>query len=87
MIDRILPRIDGFRHVLAIATESKVDADIVKMVLQHLFYYGLIKIIDLFRFSNSYKATHRLCKLANNPVRQQKCKAYMLAHLTGAANP
>lgn len=87
LIDRILPRIDGFRHTLAIATESKVDVDIVKMVLQHLFYYGLIKIIDLFRFSNSYKATHKLCKLANNPVRQQKCKDFMLTHLDGAVSP
>jgi hypothetical protein len=33
LIDRILPRIDGFKHVIAIAAESKVDCEIVKMVL------------------------------------------------------
>jgi hypothetical protein len=61
LIDRIVPRIDGFCHVMAIAMESKVDIEIVKMVIQNLYYYRLITIIDLFRFSNSYKATHRLC--------------------------
>ena len=33
LVDLILPRIDGYRYVLSIAEESKVDSDIVKMVL------------------------------------------------------
>ena len=33
LLDRILPRIDSYRHVMAISIESKVDCEIVKMVL------------------------------------------------------
>jgi len=33
LLDRILPCIDSYRHVMAIAIESKVDCEIVKMVL------------------------------------------------------
>ena len=78
LVDRILPRIDGFKHVLAIATDCKVDSDIVKMILQHLYFYGLIKLIDLFLFTNCYKATSKLPKLANNRKSQLKCKQYLL---------
>jgi hypothetical protein len=52
-----------------------------------LYYYRLITVIDLFKFSNSYKATHRLCKLSSDPVKQQQCKAYLLKHQDGASDP
>ena len=60
---RILPLIDGFRHVVQIAQESDVDIDLVKACLRNLIYYDVIKIIPLFLYSAIYVATPLMQKL------------------------
>ena len=64
---KIVRLIDGNNHVKAISVLSKVDIETVKMIVQHLVHYRLVKIIDLFKFTNIYIATSRLAKLAHTP--------------------
>ena len=48
---QLLPYIDGFRHVAKIAADSDVDVNIVKVCVQNLVYYDVIKIISIFQVS------------------------------------
>lgn len=64
---QIVRLIDGNNHIKAISALSKVDIETVKMVIQHLVHYKLVKIIDLFKFTNIYMATSRLARLAHKP--------------------
>ena len=64
---RIVSLIDGSNHVSAISTLSQVNIEAVKMLLQHLVHYKIVKIIDLFKFSNTYLARPRLAKLTYTP--------------------
>ena len=47
---------DGCTTVAMIAEESCVDLAIVKMVIQHLVYFKVVQLTDLFQFSNVYEA-------------------------------
>lgn len=55
--------------VQMIANESKVNIDIVKMVVQHLVYFRLVKLTDLFLFSNVYCARSKLAELVQSRSR------------------
>ena len=79
---KILPLIDGSNHVKAISVLSQVNIEAVKMLVQHLVHYRLVKIIDLFRFSNIYIATPRLAKLAHRPSKQMKYLEYLKTNVT-----
>ena len=46
---QLLPYIDGFRHVAKIAADSGVDVNIVKVCVQNLVYYDVVKIISIFQ--------------------------------------
>ena len=46
---QLLPYIDGFKHVAKIAAEADVDVNIVKVCIQNLVHYGVIKIISIFQ--------------------------------------
>ena len=74
--------IDGSNHVKAISVLSQVDIETVKMLIQHLVHYRLVKLIDLFKFSNIYIATPRLAKLAHSPSKQNKYKEFLKANVT-----
>ena len=69
---KVIPLIDGSNHVKSISALSRINIDTVKMLIQHLVHYRLVKIIDLFKFSNIYIATPRLAKLAHKPSKQKK---------------
>ena len=51
------------------------------MLIQHLVHYRLVKIIDLFKFSNIYIATPRLAKLAHKPSKQKKFLEFLKANV------
>ncbi|KAI8587052.1 nitrogen permease regulator 2-domain-containing protein [Geranomyces variabilis] len=51
---RIVPLIDGVRSVRRLAEAADVDPQLVRIALQHLLYYGCVKMVDIFSFSNVY---------------------------------
>lgn len=74
---QILPYIDGFRHILRIATEADVEVSLVKACIQNLIYYGIVKLIPIFQYSNSYLPTQRLVELYENEELQHECQRYV----------
>ena len=64
--------------VQMISERSHVDLDIVKMVVQHLVYFGIVKLTDLFLFSNVYCARSKLAKLVQSRSRQKKFIDHLL---------
>ena len=48
IVEKIVPLIDGRRHVRAIARDAAIDLTTCKMVFQHLDHFGLIRLYDLF---------------------------------------
>lgn len=47
------------------------------MVIQHLVYFRLVRLIDLFQFANVYQARAKLAKLVYSTKRQKKFKEYL----------
>jgi hypothetical protein len=74
---QILPYIDGFKHILRIAIEADVEVSLVKACIQNLIYYGIVKLIPIFQYSNSYLPTQRLVELYENEELQQECIRYV----------
>ena len=55
LIEKIMPfLVKGEAPVSKIAEKSGVNLATVKMVIQHLVYFRLVQLIDLFQFSNVY---------------------------------
>jgi hypothetical protein len=45
---QIWPLIDGEKHVKAISRMSDIQIDLVKQCIQHLLYFDLVQVFDLF---------------------------------------
>lgn len=60
-----------------ISQESGMDLAIVKMVLQHLVYFRVVQLTDLFMFSNVYSARSKLAELVYSPGKQRKYLSYL----------
>lgn len=60
---KIYPLVNGIRHVRQIASEAKLLEASVKQCLQHLYYYNLVDIVDIYQSSNVYRVTERLLLL------------------------
>lgn len=70
---QILPCIDGIRHVKRIAEQLDMDQGIVKLALQNLLYYGVIKLVPIFKYSNTYMPTARVTRLLYDKDLQRQC--------------
>ena len=81
-----MPYIDGFRHVAKIAYEAEVEVSLVKAAIQNLIYYGLIRLIPIFQYSNAYVATPRLVELVENSKLQEECLRFVRRHKTSKVN-
>ncbi|KAI9143079.1 nitrogen permease regulator 2-domain-containing protein [Paraphysoderma sedebokerense] len=76
-MQRILPYIDGVSYVKWISEQSSVDINLVKLCIQHLLYYGVVNIVDIFSFSNIYRATPGLRSLPLSDNLQLECLSYV----------
>ena len=74
---QIVPYIDGYRHVSRIAIEADVELSLVKACIQNLIYYGIVKLIPIFQYSNSYLPTQRLVELYENESLRNDCIRYV----------
>lgn len=78
LIEKIMPfLVKGETPVQRIAEKSGVNLATVKMVIQHLVYFRLVRLIDLFQFANVYQARAKLAKLVYSTKRQKKFKEYL----------
>ncbi|KAG9511070.1 GATOR complex protein NPRL2, partial [Fragariocoptes setiger] len=83
---QIIPYIDGFRHIARIAAEADVEVSLVKACIQNMIYYGIIKLIPIFQYSNFYVPTHRLVELNDNLALQHECMCYVAKRLPAQYN-
>lgn len=75
--DRILPYIDGFNHVQKIALVADVDLSIVRSAIQTLLFHGVVELIPIFLYSNSYSVKPEIVHLPKNKTMQTECVAYV----------
>jgi len=74
---RILPYIDGFNHVQKIALIGDVDLSIVRSAIQTLLFHGVIALIPIFLYSNSYSIKPEIVNLSKDRAMQSECLAYV----------
>lgn len=74
---QIIPYIDGYRHISRIAIEADVEVSLVKACIQNMMYYGIVKLIPIFQYSNSYLPTQRLVALYEDENLRQDCVNYV----------
>lgn len=70
---QIIPYIDGYRHISRIAIEADVEVSLVKACVQNMIYYGIVKLIPIFQYSNSYLPTQRLVELHESESLRYEC--------------
>ncbi|XKL63117.1 hypothetical protein PGB90_005481 [Kerria lacca] len=70
---QLLPYINGVNHVKKISVYSDVDNNLVKSCLQNLVYYGIVSMIPIFQYSNTYAVTPKLRNLAVDKKLQEEC--------------
>ncbi|XP_062523134.1 GATOR1 complex protein NPRL2-like isoform X2 [Corticium candelabrum] len=76
-IKQILPYIDGFNHVLMIATLADVNVSLVQLCVQHLLHFGAIKLISVFQYSNMYMTTPKVSQLRDNRKLAAECLKFI----------
>lgn len=74
---QIIPFVDGYRHISRIAIEADVEISLVKACIQNMIYYGIVKLIPIFQYSNSYLPTQRLVELHENEQLRRECIRYV----------
>uniref|UniRef100_T1IUN9 Nitrogen permease regulator 2-like protein n=1 Tax=Strigamia maritima TaxID=126957 RepID=T1IUN9_STRMM len=74
---QILQFIDGYNHVAKIAAETDVEISLVKACIQNMVYYGVVKVIPIFQYSNVYTVTPSIRQLAYNKNLQEECRKYV----------
>ncbi|KAI9345553.1 nitrogen permease regulator 2-domain-containing protein [Obelidium mucronatum] len=51
---RVIPFINGALSVKRISEIADVELGLVRLSIQHLLYYGCVKLVDVFQYSNIY---------------------------------
>lgn len=72
-IQRVVKFINGINSIDKISKSSEVDIEYVKLAVQHLIYYGCVKLIDIFQFSNIYSVSNSLSLFLNSLEHQLEC--------------
>ncbi|KAI9362936.1 nitrogen permease regulator 2-domain-containing protein [Zopfochytrium polystomum] len=70
---RIIPYINGVFSVSKIADLADVEIELVRLGVQHLLYYGIVKLVDIFQFGNMYAPTKSLGSLLHSSELQVEC--------------
>lgn len=74
---QIIPYIQGYLPVWAIAEESGVEILLVRRCLRQLLYYRCIAMTDTYSSYNRYTCTSRIRELYINPKLQKSCLQYI----------
>lgn len=80
---KIINLIDGVNCVKKISIESEIENWKVKDYLRNMLFHGLIKLVDIFSFSNKYCLTTEIHQFISNEQMKQECLRYVLKNNTG----
>lgn len=70
---KIISLIDGVNCVKKISIETDIENSKVKDYVQNLLFHGLIKLVDMFSFSNKYCLTQEIHNFIGNEQMKQEC--------------
>jgi len=73
----VLPFIDGINYVQRISQLSQVHESLVKKCIRQLVHYGVVKMVDIFQYSNVYMVTSHLHQFVSDVTLQRACAAYV----------
>lgn len=82
---KIINLIDGVNCVKKISLESEIENAKVKDYLKNLLFHGLIKLVDIFSFSNKYCLTAEIHDFISNEPMKQECLRYVMRNYAGFA--
>ena len=74
---RIIPFMNGVFHARRIAKESNVHISLVLRALSLLVHYRLVKLVDIFQYSNVYIPTRDISRLYRDQVLQRECERFV----------
>lgn len=74
---KICSHIDGTNHVSRIAYLADCDLDLTRKAIQHLLFYQVIMMIDIFQFSNMYTLCRSVSWLADEAHVRDECGPYV----------
>eukprot|EP00835_Amoeboradix_gromovi_P003929 NODE_280_length_11906_cov_0.405268.p2 type:complete len:418 gc:universal NODE_280_length_11906_cov_0.405268:10646-9393(-) len=65
-IKRIVIEINGIDSIKRISSKTNCAIDLVKLVVQQLYYYNLVDLSDIFQFRNCYSLNSSFLSFCNN---------------------
>uniref|UniRef100_A0A914WVZ2 Nitrogen permease regulator 2-like protein n=1 Tax=Plectus sambesii TaxID=2011161 RepID=A0A914WVZ2_9BILA len=74
---KICPCIDGFRTVQEMATSVQIDSDLVGRCVRNLQFYGLVTLVPLFLYSNTYVSTDALHNFFQDADAMRDCLEFV----------
>lgn len=74
---RLIPFINGINHIKRIAQMADTDIVLVKQCVQHLLYFSLAILIDIFQFSNVYVVRPQVAYMLSDPDVEFECASYV----------
>ncbi|KAJ3130743.1 Nitrogen permease regulator 2 [Physocladia obscura] len=84
---QIIPSINGVRSIKKISESADVELDLVALSIQHLIFYGYVKMVDIFQFSNVYTVNATNLKLLlEDESLQYEMQEFVQKNLTNLAN-
>lgn len=74
---KLIPYMDGVNHIKRIAQLSDTDLTLVRQTVEHLLYYYIAIIIDIFQFSNIYAVKPQIARLLDETNMGTECATYV----------
>eukprot|EP00741_Cyanophora_paradoxa_P004259 tig00000789_g4135.t1 len=71
-LQQIVPFVDGINYVKRIAREADVEVGVACKCIQQLVYYGCVRVVDIFQFSNVYAVQPEVHQLWHDPALQRE---------------
>jgi nitrogen permease regulator 2-like protein len=84
---QVLPYINGYYHIAAVAAISDVETELVKACIQNLVYYGVVKLLPLLKYNNFYCCTRNLLRLAKDAQFADQCQTFVSLKKTDLPRP
>ena len=66
-IKRIAMEVNGIDSIKRISIKAECAIELCKMVIQQFYYFGLVELVDIFQFRNSYALTPEFLPFCNDP--------------------
>ncbi|KAF2006753.1 nitrogen permease regulator 2 [Amniculicola lignicola CBS 123094] len=76
-LTRIIPFINGVHSVSKIARLADTDLSLTRKAVQHLVYYGVVILLDIFSFGAIYAPTVEIGGFITDETVQEECARYI----------